>query len=952
MSTNKTLENRVTKLLLTPGVIMCALLSVCFLLMIGQFIHQQQADRNNFVASLFDGIQAGRALDQTLLEQIAHSLLGVEGFRTIALIDAQGEILWTRGLPLEQAKIRTVIQNPDLHATHCETRRCYTRVPIKHGVTFALAQGANLAEISTLSNGSILAVSDNFHFNILSYNALITVIGAFALCMAAVVFFSQRFSIEITRPLNNITAGLQKYIQGQFETPISPKENRHYGKLVNSINELAAKLKGAQDNLHYSIEQTTSELRETLETVEIQNIELDIARKSAIQASKVKSEFLANTSHEIRTPLNGILGFSELLKKTELSVQQEEYLETIYESAKGLLTIINDILDFSRLEIGKLTLEYKPVRLRQVIEEALRLQAPAAHEKKLRLLTIVDHDIPEHLLGDPLRLKQVLTNLLSNAIKFTQVGQILLSVHKEDRADNQITLQFRITDSGIGLSQDQQDKLFDAFTQIDASDSRTHGGTGLGLAIAKGLVDRMSGSIGVDSEPGKGATFWFTSILGRNPNAAAASGGYLTGTLRNIRAMVYDCSLMSRTEITHYMRGWGAVVTEISNFDEIENKTEEACRSGQINLAILDAQSDNNSFDKIRLRKIVDTLNQDYSIPAIILASPSLERLVGPELVGTHSVILQRPLFCNRLHQVVCEQLGIIIPQTDRDPVSQVIEPSPQDIHVLAVDDNPANLRLVSELLKDLHVQVVGVDNGADAIHLAAEAHFDLILMDIQMPGMDGLEATKRLREQEADNERTPVVALTAHAANEQKSRFLLAGMDDYLTKPVSETELRHIIDRWVTRNPFSQRDHATKKPAHRPALIDSKERKHKLVDIQQSLTLAKNKPDLATDMLTMLLDSLPESRVGIKHYLNEGNRKGLHEVIHKLYGGSCYCGVPRLNAISGELDNKLQNSLANKEPVLNLEDRVNRLLEVIDDMILWRNEISISDLFSSETSQ
>lgn len=954
MSKNRALRTQIVRLLFTPGAITAVLLAICFLVITGQFVRNEQQQRNEFVLTLFTGIQDQRTLDHALLNQLAVSLLGVEGFRSVALVDANEHVLWSRGLPLKPKIITKINARTQNDTTWCRSSQCFTRIPIRSGVKIAINDRS-----FRNGNNSIIVVTSNLRFAILSYNALIAVAVTLGICVALAWFFARRFRDEITRPLTTISNGIQKYLQGKFEDPISNKDGKHYNNLVNGVNELATQLKGAQENLQSSVEQTTAELRETLETVEIQNIELDIARKAAIQASKVKSEFLANTSHEIRTPLNGILGFSELLKKTELNHQQEEYLETIYESAKGLLTIINDILDFSRLEIGKLTLEYKPVRLRQVIEESLRLQAPAAHEKKLRLLTVIDHDIPEHLLGDPLRLKQVLTNLLSNAIKFTHVGHILISISKEDRDDNQITLQFRITDSGIGLNQDQQEQLFDAFTQLDSSDSRSHGGTGLGLAIAKGLVDRMNGQIGVESEPGKGATFWFTSILGKNPNAAN-SAGYLTGTLRNVRAIVYDCSSMSRAEITHYIRGWGAVVNEISNFDDIEAKTEEACRSGQIHLAILDAQADDKSFDKIRLRKIIDVLNRDYSIPVVVLAAPALERLISPELAGSHSTIITRPVFCNRLHQVVCEQLGIIIPQTDRESSPAISEVPEQDIRILAVDDNPANLRLVTELLKDLHVEVIAVDNGADALRLAEAEHFDLILMDIQMPGMDGMEATKKLRSLESVNVRTPVVALTAHAANEQKSKFLLAGMDDYLTKPVSENELRHIIDRWVTRNPFTQKlnlekasrigeqsDDPASKTNTTPGTASSSQTK--LVDIALSLSLAKNKPDLASDMLTMLIHSLPEAKNDIAGYLNEGNYKGLQEVIHKLHGGCCYCGVPRLKKTSAELDDNLKHALEKNERLSNLEERVTRLLTIIDDLLAWNEEVSISDLFEPD---
>lgn len=951
MRKNKELKHRLFALVLVPSTLALIILSVSHYLMHYRFIASDKIQRDNFVSALFADLSGKRVLESRLLDQVALALLSMDSFRTLAVLNTNAEIIWIRGLPLRPLQENTLLLAQKAHQkneSYCTGHSCYTAIPTEIQLQEDSAIPPSAASL-------FVVVTNTTNYTIASYQSLIVILCTIGLCLLITTLYVRKFQNTILYPLEKIHQGIQSYLRGLFDQPIPANKDKIYNYLISDINQLATLQKTAQDNLQQNIEQSTAELRETLETVEIQNIELDIARKSALQASRVKSEFLANTSHEIRTPLNGIIGFSELLKKTELNPQQSEYLDTIDESAKGLLTIINDILDFSRLEIGKLTLEYKPVRIRQVIEESLRLQAPSAHEKKLRLLTIIDHDIPEHLLGDPLRLKQVLSNLLSNAIKFTNTGHILISVSKEDRADNQITLNFRITDSGIGLNQDQQEQLFDAFTQLDSSESRAHGGTGLGLAIAKGLVDRMNGQIGVESEPGKGATFWFTSTLGRNPNAANTEG-YLTGTLRNIHTIVYDCSSMSRTEITHYLRGWGAEVTEIAEFDRIEEQTVAACRNGQIHLAVIDAQVNDKTFDKVKLRATIDVLNHDYSIPVVVLASPAIQRLIEPALSGTHSAIMQRPILCNRLHQTVCEQLGIIIPDTESDIPTPSSKSSrdPREVNILAVDDNPANLRLVSELLKDMDVKVVTADNGAAALKLCAVSDFDLVLMDIQMPGMDGLEVTRQLRKRENPDHRTPIVALTAHAVNEQKSKLLLAGMDDYLTKPVSETELLHIIDRWVARNSLKQPAKAA------PALIQPANSRNdtiadnqpenseeKLVDIQQSLILAKNKPDLARDMLVMLLDSLPTTRVDINTYLSEGNHKELQEVIHKLHGGCCYCGVPRLKKLSSELDRKLQQALEKSEALPLLEGKVAQLINEIDDLQEWQHCMDVDALFT-----
>lgn len=327
--------------------------------------------------------------------------------------------------------------------------------------------------------------------------------------------FAFRMGRDVTRPILQMVAAVEKIKNGNLDTRIYTNARSELRHLEAGINTMAASLKSAHDEMQQSVEQATADLRQTLETIEIQNIELEMARKEAETASRIKSEFLANMSHEIRTPLNGVIGFINLLMKTKLDARQSDYLSTIQKSATSLLSIINDILDFSKIEAGKLTLENVPTDLRECVEDALMIMAPTAQEKHLELVPMMYSDVPEKVMTDNLRLKQIITNLVNNAIKFTDSGSVIVRVMLEKEMEKEVILCVSITDTGIGLSKEEQKTLFKAFTQADATTTRRFGGTGLGLVISKRLVQQMKGEIDVESEPGKGSTFWFTFVAGK-----------------------------------------------------------------------------------------------------------------------------------------------------------------------------------------------------------------------------------------------------------------------------------------------------------------------------------------------------------------------------------------------------------------------------------------------------
>lgn len=760
--------------------------------------------------------------------------------------------------------------------------------------------------------------------------------------------FASRLYDAVTSPLKDTLTDLRQTLMNNSDKLLINNKHHLYNELIETLNEMILMQQSIRDEMQTNVDQSTKELRETLETVEIQNIELDFARKNALQASRAKSEFLANTSHELRTPLNGILGFTSLLLKTNITNQQKDYLTTIEQSAQGLLTVISDILDFSKLETGQLTLEYKPIYVRELIEEVFSIYAPQAHEKNMRLVSIINHNVPRNLLGDPQRLRQVMTNLVSNSIKFSLHGNIVVRATSLGEMDNQIEIKFSVTDDGIGLTQEQQDKLFSAFTKVDNSDSRFQGGTGLGLAIAKGLVDRMKGEIGVESELEKGATFWFTVRLGIDRQRISQSP--FVNSLYGLNALVFDCNPVCRMEITHLLSNWGVNFVEENVFENIVNVIAANHNEQAIDILIIDAYTEENSFERERLLAGIHRIRMTFKLPVVVLAPPAIQRILQDEMIGLQSIIVPRPVVHIQLHQAMCSLLNIA--QRLSGPAEGAgYNPPPTKnnaVRILVVDDNSANLKLVCEFLRGLSVDVRARNSGYEAIEACSKETFDLILMDVQMPGMDGLETTKALRARESQH-RTPIVALTAHAVSEHKTQLLLAGMDDFLSKPVSEEDLKHIIERWVKNErpadpSVDQHEfHSAGTLPNDAALNDgSLIRRNDFFDWSESLRLSKHKPDLATDMLKMLIASLPETRESLKTAFDNNDMKNLLEITHKLHGGCCYCGVPALRAASKALEQKLH-----KQDYNDINSYLDKLLAEITVLLHWSEEIDIDVLFA-----
>lgn len=721
-------------------------------------------------------------------------------------------------------------------------------------------------------------------------------------CVGIAMLFAYRLMRDVTGPIRNMVNTVDRIRRGQLDSRVEGFMLGELDMLKNGINSMAMSLTAYHEEMQHNIDQATSDLRETLEQMEIQNVELDLAKKRAQEAARIKSEFLANMSHELRTPLNGVIGFTRLTLKTDLNATQRDHLHTIERSANNLLTIINDVLDFSKLEAGKLILESIPFPLRNTLDEVVTLLAHSAHDKGLELTLHIKNDVPDNVIGDPLRLQQVVTNLVGNAIKFTESGNIDLVVEKRSQGNNKVQVEMRIHDTGIGIPEQEQSRLFQAFRQADASISRRHGGTGLGLVITQKLVSEMGGDISFHSQPNQGSTFWFYINLDLNSNAVL--DGYSTENLAGKRIAYIEQNATAAQSTLNILANTPLEVIYSPTFMTLAEAHYDIMLFG-LPVAFRDSLSIANP----KLAKAVTMTD------CLILALPS-HCQVDAESLKKEGVAgcLLKPVTSTRLLPLLAEHTFNANPA-----LVDSLENKKLPLTVMAVDDNPANLKLIGALLED-HVQSVELcGSGAQAIERAKQMQIDIILMDIQMPEMDGIRACELIR-QMPHHQQTPVIAVTAHAMAGQKEKLLSAGMNDYLAKPIEEKKLYSLLMRYqpgAITAPASVANAETTVP-NSP--------QNQTLDWALALQQAANKPDLARDMLQMLLAFLPEVRNKVEEQLVGENPEGLVDIIHKLHGSCSYSGVPKLKSLCRQLEHELRCGVK-------AEDLEPELLELLDEM-------------------
>jgi signal transduction histidine kinase/DNA-binding response OmpR family regulator len=607
------------------------------------------------------------------------------------------------------------------------------------------------------------------------------------------VFSGIYLAKKITRPIIDLRDATRRISKGDLETIITVTTKDEIGDLAASFNQMVADLKRTTVSRDALVEEVA--VRKRTEQA------LSLAKREAEKASNAKSEFLANMSHEIRTPMNGVIGMVNFLLETELNEEQRQFAETVKSSANALLTVINDILDYSKVEAGKLKLEVIPFDLRNTLEDVHGVLSVEADSKGLELACVVYHDVPSLVRGDPGRVRQILINLVHNAIKFTKKGKVVIQVTLAQESELQVTLRFKVSDTGIGIPQNRINRLFKSFSQVDASTTRKFGGTGLGLAICKQLVKMMQGLIGVESQEGQGSTFWFTIVLHKQPNEKASISSLSQG-VKQKRILVVDDRETSRLTIAEQLRYWGCDVMEADGDQQALAILHEAVKANTpFDIALIDMQISDMQGERLG-QKIKET-HELKNIELILLgATGQRQDDVRLKKIG-FSGYLTRPVQQSQLYNCLGGILGI---KTKKEPVAENQSPTKptvsdeykQKIRILLAEDNRINQRVAMYLLKKFGYPADLVENGRQAVQALKQAHYDLVLMDIQMPEMDGFTATAKIRNMNSACRNIPIIAMTAHAMKGDRKRCLEMGMDDYISKPIEPEILLQKLEQWI----------------------------------------------------------------------------------------------------------------------------------------------------------